>query len=117
MSWQSLRAGALNLQNPAVQRVFLSAVDSAQGSLDAVRKNLEAWYDDGMDRVSGWYKRSTQKIVLIIALVVAGVLNVNTITIAHYLYRDETLREAIVSAAEKSTAEMSYPDALTWRTR
>ena len=44
------------------------AVDSAQGDIDKVQKNLETWYDSAMDRISGQYKRLTQWILLGIAL-------------------------------------------------
>jgi hypothetical protein len=38
-----------------------------------------------MDRVSGWYKRSTHWVLFWTGLLLAGLLNVNTITLADYL--------------------------------
>jgi hypothetical protein len=108
---RSLRANIRNLQNPAVQRALLAAIDTAQGDLEKVQKNLEAWYDSAMDRVSGWYKRSTHWIIFFVALIVVGALNVNTITIADYLYRNDAVRDATVAAAERATGPMSYADA------
>jgi hypothetical protein len=104
VTFESLRASVGNLQNPYVQRVLLSAFDTAHNDLDTVRQNLEDWYNGAMDRVSGWYKRNTQKIVLLIATLVVGALNINTFVIAEHLYRDETLRKTVIEAAQSATA-------------
>lgn len=101
----SLRQNVLNLRNEAVQRALLSAIDTAENDIQKVQTNLEAWYDSGMDRVSGWYKRSTQWIVLWIGLAIAIVFNVNTITIADYLYRNDAQREALVARAEAAARD------------
>src|SRR5215213_2816160 len=57
VSLEGVRANVLNIGNPAVQRVVLTAIDSAQGDFDKAVANIAAWYDGSMDRVSGWYKR------------------------------------------------------------
>ena len=58
-----VRVNMRYLANPAVQRALLIAIDSAQGDFQKAVANVEAWFDSGMDRVSGWYKRSTQWIL------------------------------------------------------
>ena len=100
ISLAAIRMNIENLGNTAVQRVLLTAIDTAQGDLNAAQANIEAWYDSGMDRVSGWYKRSTQWVIFAIALAVSVGLNINTITIADYLYRNDAARAAIVARAE-----------------
>ncbi|MBN1920591.1 MAG: hypothetical protein JW892_05060 [Anaerolineae bacterium] len=90
-------------ENPARQ-ALLTLLDDAQGSLDRFEANLEAWFNTTMERVSGWYKRKLQLITLVIAAVVTLALNVDTILIANTLYRDPTLRQAVVTAAEKRVA-------------
>jgi hypothetical protein len=109
LSLAGVRANIANLGSPAVQRVLLTAIDTAQGNLDEARANIEAWYDSGMERVSSWYKRSTQSVILAIAIVVVGVGNINTLTIANYLYNNETARAAIV---ERAKAAVANPDIL-----
>lgn len=103
MSLESVRAGVLNLKNPPVQRALLVAIDTAQGDLNRARANIEAWYDSVMDRVSGWYKRTTHWILFSIALVLAVGLNIDTLAIADYLYRQDAAREAIVALAADAT--------------
>ncbi len=55
-----------------------------------------------MDRVGGWYKRWTQKILLVIAVIVVFAANADTFTLANRFMRDNALRASIVSAAEKT---------------
>lgn len=102
VSLESVRANVANLQNPPLQRVLLSAIDTAQGDLNRVQANIEAWFDSAMDRISGAYKRSTQWIILAIALTVTIVMNVDTIAIVNHLMRDEAARELVVEIARKN---------------
>ena len=100
---QSLRTRIGALQNPPLQRAILTALETAAGDLEKARTNLEAWFDSAMDRVSGWYKRRTQVILLVLGLGVAVGLNANTITIARRLYQDPALRESLVAQATART--------------
>lgn len=116
ISLETVRMNIMNLDNPFVQRALLTAVDAAQGDLNKAQKNIEAWYDSAMDRVSGWYKRSTHWVLFWIGLAVACILNINTITIADYLYRNEGARTALVARAEaaakdSSTLHLQYNEA------
>ena len=88
---------------PSVKAAMRHAIDSAEGDLERTRKNIEAWYDSAMDRVSGWYKRETQWIILAIALVLTVGLNANTLTIADDLYRNGDARRSILVEAAKRT--------------
>jgi hypothetical protein len=99
----ALRASAANLP-PRMRSVILTALDDTQGDIDAVRKNLENWFDGTMDRVSGWYRRRTQTVLFLIGIVAATALNVDSITIATRLTSDKALRNAIVASAQKQAA-------------
>jgi len=113
VSIDSIRRNILNLQNPPVQRILLSALDSAEGNLDKVRENIEAWFNSSMDRISGRYKRSTHRTLFVIGLFLAVLMNINTITIAEYLYHNDAARAAIVAkaSAAANNAGISYDDA------
>ncbi|MCW3054947.1 MAG: hypothetical protein JWN14_4117, partial [Chthonomonadales bacterium] len=105
LSLDSIRANLLNVQNPSVQRVLLIALDSAQGDINKAQANIEAWYNGAMDRVSGWYKRSTHWIILVVGLVIAIGFNIDTITIARYLSRNDAARAAMVKAAQTAVSD------------
>lgn len=99
LSIDSLRASVLSMENASVRRALLAAIDMAQGDLARAQANIEAWFNSCMDRVSGWYKRRTQLVLLVIALGVTITANVNTLTIAEHLYRDDASREVLVAQA------------------
>lgn len=99
MTVDSLRAGASRPENEPIARAILSALDFAQGDIDRARAVIEHWFDSTMDRVSGWYRRSTQWIVFGMGLILAVVLNVNSIQIADYLYRTDVARAKVVERA------------------
>ena len=94
-----IRGQLAMIDNPAVQRAVLTSLDTANDDLDKARKNLERWYDSAMDRVSGRYRRSTQWLLFWIGLAMSVGFNIDTLTLADYLYRNETQRGAIVAQA------------------
>ena len=68
-----------------------------------LRKRVERWYDDSMERVSGWYKRRVQFTLAVIGLVVAITLNADTLQIVRTLWVDKTVRAAVVAEAGRIT--------------
>jgi hypothetical protein len=86
--------------NPA-RKPLLRMMTDAQGDRDKFRTSLEHWYDDTMDRVSGWYKRYVQRIILFISIVLVACLNVDSINIAQVLWRLPTERVAVAAAAAR----------------
>ncbi len=94
-----------------VKRALLPLLDAAQDDLEKALKNVEQWFDDGMDRVTGWYKRKTQLILTVLGLLICIVMNVDTFAIANSLYNNSALRSAVVTAAEKRAQEPLQPPA------
>jgi hypothetical protein len=72
----------------------------ADGNVEQFRKQLEDWFDETMDRASGWYKKHVQVILFFIGLTVAIVFNVDTIKIVDKLEKDPKLREQIIQQAD-----------------
>ena len=92
---------ATHLRNQELKTALLTLIDEAQGDIEKARRNIEEWYDGMMDRVSGWYKRRTTVLMLLLGFVVAAVVNADTINIANTLARDGALRSSLVAAAEQ----------------
>lgn len=87
--------------------------DSAVTEFEDLRKAVEKWFDDAMDRVSGWYRRWSQLIACVLAVAVTVVLNVNTIKVTETLINEPTVRGAVVSKAEAQGAKAAGEDAET----
>ena len=88
--------------------------DPFKGSLQALAKNagddvgefrtsVEQWYDDHMDRVSGWYKRRVAKITLAFGALIVVLLNLNAVTIGRTLYTENAVSAAISTVAGKAS--------------
>ncbi len=86
--------------NDAVKKLLSFLPESAQNNIDKKKKAIEVWYDDAMDRVSGWYKRRTQYIILGIALLLSCIMNADTIMIAKSLWKSTAIRASVVSASQ-----------------
>lgn len=80
-----LQEALLTLINEVDDEIEAGVLQAAE-KLIAVRKKVENWYDEMMARVSGWYKRSAQKIIFGVAVVIAASMNVDTLMIANTLW-------------------------------
>ena len=88
-------------------------VKEGEQALATGRKQVETWFDDSMDRLSGWYKRKAQFIAFGIGFVLAIFLNVDSINVATTLWREPTLRQAIVAQAQAYVTENPQGPAVT----
>lgn len=79
-------------------------VNDGEADLAQFRKSVEGWFDDGMDRVSGWYKRRTQFVTCVLAVAIAVGLNVDAIRVGERIANEPTVRTTIVKQAEQASA-------------
>ena len=92
-----------------IKTSLLTLIDEAGNDINKARANVEAWYDDAMDRVSGWYKRRTHIILIIMGLAASFALNIDTIQITKALLYNDTLRKSVADAAQKYINENPAP--------
>jgi hypothetical protein len=104
-----LKYGAMVLgaQNPKIKKTLEHLVGSVESftttseqALSLARKNLEDWFNNTMDRLSGIYKRQSQKIGFVIGIFLAIFINVDSIAISEMLWREPTLRQQLALAAQ-----------------
>ena len=105
LSLPSIRQNVSRIGNAAVQRVVLSAIDLSGGDFARAQAAIESWFDSSMDRISGWYKHRTQRILIVIGVIVAVVANVDTIRVAHAFYNDPGQRQLAIAMAGNLTKE------------
>jgi hypothetical protein len=104
---QGIEAGIQGLPDGDVKKALLALTQTAGQDIAQVETNIKAWFEDSMDRVSGWYKRTVQIWTLAIALALALALNADTIRIGKDLWQDTALRSAIVAQAHERAAKDS----------
>ncbi len=89
----------------AIPRSIVSLLSAVDGDALAMQARLESWFNDSMERVSGWYKRRTHVILFVLGLIVSLVFNLDTFRIATQLANEPSVREALVKQAETIVAK------------
>ena len=98
--------GALEaIPNDQVRNVLLAYHAEAAGDAARFRAGVESWFDQGMERVSGWYRRRVQVVLWLLALLIAVTLNADSIRLASTLWNDDAVREAVVAQADRAAGQ------------
>jgi hypothetical protein len=95
---------------PAFKGAFRVLVKEA-ASVQDLRTKIESWYDETMERVGGWYKRYTKLWLFVIGLMLAIMVNADTLNVSISLWRNPTLRSAATTAAENIVKSEKVPSA------
>lgn len=77
-----------------------TSVESVQNKLKQYQDNVEKWFNHNMDNASGWYKENALTMAFLIGLGLAVAFNVDTINITERLWREPTIRQALVAQAD-----------------
>ncbi len=77
-----------------------SFVDKSGGDYTKLKAMIEQWYNDYMDRVSGWYKSEQRVKFLVAGFVVAIALNVDSLHLLKILSLDDNMKNRLVEQAE-----------------
>ena len=80
--------------------LFLRSIWQDSGAdITVFKVKLEQWFNDTMERSTGWYKKYTRLILFVVGLITAIVFNVDTIAIHRILSTNKTAREQMVQMA------------------
>ncbi|MCB0641512.1 MAG: hypothetical protein KDC44_07720 [Phaeodactylibacter sp.] len=88
------------LPEGSLKRVLNQFVGEVGGNVDDFKKKINLWYNDVMDRASGWYKRNIQIWLLCIGMFIAAVFNVDSLQIYDRLANDDDVRQEVATMAE-----------------
>jgi len=95
---------ALPGKNPGdnqIKDLLLDFYKEAKGDIIEFKNKIETHFDLSMERVTGWFKRTTQYTSLIISICLVSIANVDTIDIANSLAINPEARAVIVKLAGK----------------
>ena len=101
----ALRVLVAQYADPKIQRIMLTAIDTADNDLNKVKANLESWYDGAMDRVTGWYQRRTRRILFCCGLALAIMFNLDAVTMTKLLLSNSELRSEWVKRGEQQVEQ------------
>lgn len=104
-----IRAGvtALSITHPQLKQTLYAIMNTVpqsivqkENELEFVRSNIEEWFNNAMDRLTGWYKRRSLITTLLVGILLASIVNVDSINLISRLWREPDLRIAILSNIE-----------------
>ena len=98
-------------QNHPLRAALHALVRHGDGSLPDFQREVSAWFDESMTRVSGWYKRRAQLIVFLVAAAVTVIADASTFHIAQALWADDALRASVAQTALELTQGTDAPQA------
>ncbi len=78
-----------------------AAGQTTGAELQQLQTELEAWFNRGMERASGVYRRNVKGVGLLIGLAIAFTVNADTFYMFQRLSNDQAIRSSIVQAAEQ----------------
>ena len=93
--------------NPQINGLLKGIARRTNGSLTTMKEEIAAWFDHGMDRLSGVYKRWSQLTNFVIAFVLAICLNISAIHVAKVLW--ERPLDAATMASITTKAKEGLP--------
>lgn len=101
--------------NTDMKRTLNVLLEDSGQNIEKLKENVEIWFNNSMERVSGWYKRKAQIINVALAVFVTIFSNADSILIAKALSSDPALRASLVTQAEKfaeqNAAQINNPQA------
>jgi hypothetical protein len=75
------------ISDPQLKSAMAALWATSSKDIDAFKHNVGQWFDASMDRLSGWYKRRTQLVSFLVALVIAVIFNVNALYLSAQVWR------------------------------
>lgn len=108
VSMDEIKDAIEKLPDSPIRGALLSAWNRAGGDVSVFRATAERWFDDAMDRLSGWYKRRLQLCLWVFGFLIACAVNADAFHMAQTLYKDPTVRQIV--AAQAQSVKGATPD-------
>jgi hypothetical protein len=89
------------IPNEKLRTALAALLQQSEGNLEKFKAAVEDWFNDAMDRVSGWYKRHTQWVQILLGVALIFALNLDSVSIVRALSMDNSgLLKATVAQAQ-----------------
>jgi len=83
------------IKNPQIKQLLQGIYARSGGQIENVHTEVAGWFDAGMNRLSGNYKRRSQLYCFIIALVIAGLFNIDSFHLFTTLWQHPAIAAGI----------------------
>jgi hypothetical protein len=102
--WAKLGESIGSIKDKQLQHMLHGMYVRAGGSIEKLHGEVAAWFDNGMQRVAGEYKRRSQIVCLIIAFAIAALFNIDSFHLVHSLWQHPSITAFINGNASTETA-------------
>lgn len=89
-----------------LRRLMQGMYQRAAGRIETLQAELEQWFNHGMDRVSGAYKRRSQLISFVLALLIAALLNIDAFHLFRVLWNHPALVASLPVSSGMQTGQV-----------
>ncbi len=96
---------------PAVRERMAGMIGQGGAEVQKLHDTVEVWFNNGMDRISGAYKRHTQTMLFVIGLILAIAVNADTLDLWRRLSTDDKLRESLATQAAATFKDVQAANA------
>lgn len=96
---ERIKSGIEKIPASETKEFIKSLMNDANHDVEKFKTLLEQWYNDTMERASGWYKRKVQFMIFIIGFALAIIFNVDSIELVNKLSKDPESRKLVVEMA------------------
>jgi hypothetical protein len=104
-SYAELGADIDAISNPQIRQLLRGMYDRSSGDIEQLQTDLATWFDAGMDRVSGAYKRKSQLWCFLISLAFAALFNIDSVHLFSTLWQHPALVSGVaMTGASQDTA-------------
>lgn len=90
-----------NLPAGVVKDMLVAHAQAAGTEVSKFTQGISEWFDRTLTVLGESYKKMMQRVSLVVGLVVAASLNIDTLTVTDRLYHDKELRDQAVLVAEE----------------
>lgn len=94
----------------AIAQQTQAKIEDIEEGLVEFRRGLENWFNNGMQRANGVYKRNSKGFAFILGLLIAIAANVDTFYIVNQLSQDSVLRGQLANQAATVNFEAGTPE-------
>lgn len=100
-----LLLGVRQVKDKYLEAALMAILNTASNIKEA-RAKIGEWFEGSMDRARQTYIREMQRISIIISLLLALILNVDTLQLARILWEDPALRTTVAQTAAASVEQV-----------
>jgi hypothetical protein len=111
-TFDQLKTKIGEVSNPQIRELLTGMYTRADNSLEKLHAQVAAWFDAGMGRVSGGYKRQAQLVTFLIALAVAALLNIDSFHLFSTLWRHPEIAAKLPTGADAANNAWQNLDSL-----